>query len=123
MAHTNYASLVRMSFANLFAPDSVLKYKPQFDIALKIALNTKLQGYVAAQEGMAIRQNRYKILKDLTGKSLIISGKKDTLIDVKDIEKQIKNTSIFHKEVSEGHMSHIENTKELTYILKHFIEK
>uniref|UniRef100_UPI003512344C alpha/beta fold hydrolase n=1 Tax=Winogradskyella sp. TaxID=1883156 RepID=UPI003512344C len=123
MAKTNYKNLIRMSFANLFAPESKVKFKDAFDAALKLALKTPLQGYIAAQEGMKQRPNRLKAFKAIKGQKLIVTGKKDSLINPKTLIPKIENTSIEHKEVSEGHMSHIENKSELTYILKHFIEK
>ncbi|BAO75410.1 alpha/beta fold hydrolase [Winogradskyella sp. PG-2] len=123
MAHTNYENLVRMSFANLFAPESKIRFKKEFEAALKIALQIPLQGYIAAQEGMKLRPNRFEIFKNLKGKKLIITGEKDSLISSEKIAIQIKNSMIIHKELSEGHMSYIENISELTYILKHFIEK
>ena len=123
MATTNYENLVRMSFANLFAPESKLKFKEAYDNAMQLALQTPVQGYIAAQEGMKQRPNRYKTFKAISGEKLIITGKKDTLIEPKNITQKIKNTSILHKELSEGHMSHIENKSELTYFLKRFIEK
>ena len=123
MAHTNYESLIRMSFVNLFAPESKSKFKKEFDEALELALQTSVQGYIAAQEGMKLRSNRFDVFKNLSGKKLIIVGNKDSLIDGKKIEEQIKNTSIKFEELSEGHMSHIENKSELSYFIKHFIEK
>ncbi|WP_299115590.1 alpha/beta hydrolase [uncultured Winogradskyella sp.] len=123
MAHTNYENLVRMSFANLFAPKSKITYKQDYEEALQIALKTSVQGYIAAQEGMILRPNRLKIFKQLDGEKLILTGSKDALINPDKIKAQIKNTSINHGELSEGHMSHIENKSDLSYFLKHFIEK
>lgn len=123
MAKTNFENLVRMSFANLFAPESKINFKKAYDEALHTALQTLVQGYIAAQEGMKLRPNRLDIFKNLNGKKLIITGKKDTLINSENIKTQIKNTAIIYKELSEGHMSHIENKSELSYLLLHFIEK
>lgn len=123
MAHTNYESLIRMSFTNLFAPESKIKFKQDFNAALQIASQTPVQGYIAAQEGMMLRPNRFEIFKKLKGKKHIITGKKDTLINSKKIAYLLKDTSIIHKELSEGHMSHIENKSELSYLINRFIEK
>lgn len=123
MAKANIANLVRMSFANLFAPESRLKFKTELDEALAIALDTTVQGYIAASEGMRLRPNRFKTYKNLNSKKLIIVGVKDWIVDSAIIKKQAKDTDINIEELSEGHMSHIENKSELTYILKRFIEK
>jgi len=123
MAHSNYEGLVRMSFSNLFTPKSKATFKDEFDTALKLALQTPVQGYIAAQEGMKLRPNRFRVFKNLREKKVIILGKKDTLINGEKIANQIKNTDIKYKEFSEGHMSYIENKSELSYFLKRFIEK
>ena len=123
IAQTNYENLVRMSFANLFAPKSRASYKQDYEDALSLALQIPVQGYIAAQEGMKLRPNRFEVYKNLKGKKILINGKKDLLFNGKKLKEQIKNTNIDLKELSGGHMSHIENKSELTYILKHFIEK
>ena len=122
MAKINYENLVHMSFTNLFAAESRIRCKQDFDMALHIAQQTSVQGYIAAQKGMAIRPDRYHALKNVSGKKLIVIGKKDTLINREYIQNKIKNTTIACEELSEGHMSHIENKSELTYILIRFVE-
>tara|TARA_R110002049_G_scaffold138439_2_gene298512 strand:- start:1192 stop:1968 length:777 start_codon:yes stop_codon:yes gene_type:complete len=123
MAKTNYDNLIRMSFTNLFANESKEKFKTEYNAALKIALQTPVQGYIAAQEGMILRPNRFEVFKNLKGKKLIIIGKKDGLIHRNHIINQILGTTINCVEFSEGHMSYIENKSELTYIIKRFVEK
>lgn len=123
MAKTNYESLVRMSFANLFAPESRLSFKFDFEVALQTALNTSVQGYIAAQEGMKLRPNRFNVFKAIKGRKLLIVGKKDTLVDCGKMTRKVENTEIEYVELSEGHMSHIENKSELSYFLLRFIEK
>tara|TARA_R110002111_G_C6003393_1_gene373427 strand:+ start:2720 stop:3556 length:837 start_codon:yes stop_codon:yes gene_type:complete len=123
MAQTNYESLVRLSFANLFAAESREKYRQNYEEVLLIALQTSVQGYIAAQEGMKLRPNRFEVFKNLKANKLIILGKKDSLMDIEKIVNQIKNTDVNFKELSEGHMSHIENKSELSYVINHFNEK
>lgn len=123
MAKTNYESLVRLSFANLFAPESKETFKKDYKAALELALQTPIQGYIAAQEGMKIRSNRFETFKSLKVKKLIIIGKKDSIVDGKKLINSIKNTSIDFVEFSEGHMSHIENKSDLSYFLLRFVEK
>lgn len=123
MAKTNFENLIRMSFANLFAPQSKINFKAQYEAALNIALKTSLQGYMAANEGMKLRPNRFEVFKTLNADKLIIIGKKDTLINREQLLSKIENTDINFAELSEGHMSYIENISELTYFLIRFIEK
>lgn len=123
MAQTQYESLVRMSFINLFAPKSRQTFNEEINEALKLALKTPIQGYIAAQEGMKLRPNRLEIVKQLDCKKAIIVSKKDSIINGENIINQIKDTSIKFVQFSEGHMSHIENISDLSYFLIHFIEK
>lgn len=122
MVQTNFENVVRVSFTNLFSPESRLTYKDDMEAALQDALKTSIQGYMAGQEGMRVRDNTYEFFKRLDAKKLIIVGKKDLLIDTERILEEIKDTDILYKELSYGHMSHIENKSELSYIINHFIE-
>ncbi len=123
MAQTNFENLVRVSFANLFAPESREKFKKEYESALQLALQTSIQGYIAGQEGMRLRPNRFEVFKNLKGKKLIIIGKKDAVVNGKNIIRQIEGTTIDFIEFSEGHMSYIENKSELSYEFKQFVEK
>ena len=123
MAQQNFEVLVKMSFANLFAPESKVKHEAAYDKALQLALKTPLQGYIAAQEGMKLRPDRFDILKNLKCKKIIIAGKKDSLIDTVKITENIRGTDIDFIEFSEGHMSYIENKSELSYNILLFVEK
>ena len=123
MAQTNLETLVHMSFSNLFSPESRVKFENELEEAQQIALQTSVQGYIAASEGMRLRSNYFEVLKNLDANKLIIIGLKDWIINVEKLKSQIASTDIKHEELSEGHMSHIENKKELSYILNHFVEK
>lgn len=122
MAQQNFEVLVNMSFANLFAPESKDKFEVAYEKALQLALQTPLQGYIAAQEGMKLRPDRFEVFKNLNCKKLIIIGKKDSLVNRNKIVQKIKDTDIDFLEFSEGHMSYIENKQELSYNLLRLIE-
>jgi pimeloyl-ACP methyl ester carboxylesterase len=122
MVQTNFKNMVRMSFANLFSEASKIKHQSKFNLALNEALKTPLQGYIACQEGMRIRLDRFDILKTLICKKLLIIGEKDTVVNGEKLLNETKNTSISTVVFSEGHMSHIENEAEFLHELMHFIE-
>ncbi len=122
MVQANFENMVRLSFANLFTPKSRVLFKDAFEHALQLALQTPLQGYIAAQEGMKIRQDHFELYSQLKSRKLIIIGKKDPVVNGDAIISKIENTDIDYVEFSEGHMSHIENKSELSYNIKHFIE-
>ena len=123
MAKSNYENLVRMSFANLFAPASRITYKTAFESALKVALSTPVQGYIAAMEGMRIRPERQTSFLNVMGPKALVIGKKDTIVDGKLLKSSLEFTDVEVCELSEGHMSHIENMYDLTYFLLRFIQK
>lgn len=123
MAQTNYENLIRLSFANLFTLKSRATYKQDYESALGLALQTPVQGYIAAQEGMKLRADSFEVFKNLNSNKCLIVGKKDTLINSKKLREHIKNLNVDFKEMSEGHMSHIENKSELSYFILRFVEK
>lgn len=121
MVETNFESVVRQSFANLFAPESRATYKQDYEDALQVTLDTSVQGYIAGSEGMRLRPNRLEVFKKLDAKKLLILGKKDSLVNCENLIRQIEHSDIDYTELSEGHMSHIENKSELSYFLLRFI--
>ncbi|HLV14850.1 MAG TPA: alpha/beta hydrolase [Xanthomarina sp.] len=122
MAKTNFETLVRMSFSNLFSLESKTKFQNELKSALNEALKTPLQGYIAASEGMKVRKDKSLLFKKLSCKKMVILGKKDPIMNVGLLEELLKNTDVELAILSEGHMSHIENKKELSYNLERFIE-
>jgi pimeloyl-ACP methyl ester carboxylesterase len=122
MAQNNFGNLVRMSFMNLFGAQSKTTFKDEINIALEEALQTPVQGYIAAQEGMRLRPNSNQFLAENNFRKLIIVGEKDPVLnyEVSRIEASITNSEI--KVLTSGHMSHIENKENLIYILKNFIK-
>ncbi len=123
MAQTNFDNLVRMSFTNLFSLKSKETHKQELEIALTEALKTSVQGYMAANEGMKLRTDKTQLFRTLPTKKLLIIGKKDPILDADSVKKQLKGTDVDIVELTEGHMSHIENKEVLTYNIMHFIEK
>ena len=119
---TNYKSLVRMSIANLFRPKNRLIFKEEIKIIKKEALQTPLQGYISAQEGMKIRNDREVLLHFSPYKKMLILGKKDPVIEYESVINQVRNTEVEVVEFPDGHMSHIENKNELIIALKRFVK-
>nr|WP_321221462.1 alpha/beta hydrolase [uncultured Psychroserpens sp.] len=122
MVLTNFENMVRMSFTNLFSSESRLKHKLEIEKMLSQALETSPQGYIAGQEGMLLREDKFDFYKKLEAEKLIIIGKKDPVIKGKAILNETRDTNINCHELALGHMSHIENKEELSYIIKQFVE-
>ena len=123
MVQTNFTNMVRMSFTNLFSEENRTIFKNDMKLALDEALQTPLQGYIAGQEGMRIRPNRTHVLKENNFKKLIIIGKKDPVLDYKISIEEAESTNSEFVIFPDGHMSHIENKKELILAIKAFIKK
>lgn len=123
MIQNNFTNMVRMSFANLFGEKSKTLHKDEMETSLKEALQTPIQGYIAAQEGMRIRPNRNNILTENSFKKLIIIGEKDPVLNFEISLAEAKKTTSEFVVFPNGHMSHIENKEELIETLKGFIKK
>ena len=123
MIQHNFTNMVRMSFANLFGKKSKKLYKEEINAALQEALQTPIQGYIAAQEGMRIRPNRNSVLIKNDFKKLIIIGEKDPVLDFETSLEEAKKTNTELVVFPNGHMSHIENKEELITVLKEFVKK
>lgn len=119
----NYTAFVRMSIGNLFSEDNRERLEEIIETVRKEALKTPLQGIVAALEGMKIRKDREVILHFAPYPMLLILGKKDGVLNYEDSLDQIENTKVELVTFPDGHMSHIENEKELKTILFGFIKK
>ena len=119
----NYTAFVRMSIGNLFSEDNRERSEEIIETVRQEALKTPLQGIVAALEGMKIRKDREVILHFAPYPMLLVLGKKDSVLNYEDSLDQIENTKVELVTFPDGHMSHIENEKELKTILFGFIKK
>jgi len=122
MAQRNYEALVRMSFINLFSAESIKTYEAEIGAGLTEALKTPIQGYMAAQLGMAQREDKFEFFKGLEAKKLIVTGSKDPVVNAKLLAEKIEDTPIILKQLNCGHMSYIEKSSDLTYIINRFNE-
>ncbi|WP_159022405.1 alpha/beta fold hydrolase [Formosa sp. L2A11] len=118
----NYEGMVKMSIANLFKPENAKKFSKDIDWLKEEALRTPLQGYIAAQEGMKVRQDLEVLFHFSPYKKMIIYGKNDPVLDPKSLIQQTLNTEVKLVELPGGHMSFIENESETLQELMHFIE-
>jgi len=121
MIQHNFNNMVRMSFANLFSANSKLKHKSAFENALQIALNTSIQGYIAGQEGMKLREDLSDFYAKANFKKCLILGEKDPVIDIKSAINYAKKHQIKTVLLNEGHMSHIENKDKFLQEVMRFV--
>ncbi|HKX85457.1 MAG TPA: alpha/beta hydrolase [Flavobacterium sp.] len=118
----DFVMFIRMSIANLFSEDNRERLDSEIELVKQEALQTPLQGIIAALEGMKIRENREKLLHTANFPMLLILGKKDPVLNYQDNKKQIEGTKVELVSFPDGHMSHIENRDELLAILIDFMK-
>jgi len=118
----NYSAFVRMSIANLFSEDNRERLAEQIELVKLEALKTPLQGVVAALEGMKIRNDREVILHFAPYPIQLILGKKDGVLIYEDNLEQIEGTKVKLTSFPDGHMSHLENKKQLMKVLLEFFK-
>jgi len=119
----NYGAFVSMSIANLFSEDNRELLTKEIEKTKKEALKTPLQGIVAALEGMKVRKDREVLLHFAPYPIQLVLGKKDPVLNYDENIDQIEGTKVELTTFPDGHMSHIENEKELKSVLLDFFKK
>lgn len=123
VAKKNYKGLIVMSVNNLFLNEKRKDILKEIKTVEKIALQTPLQGYIACTEGMRIRKNREDVLKGLLVKKIIVLGSQDPILGYTSIKKEAERTGTKLIELSSGHMSHIETSKEFLKAILSFLKE
>ena len=119
----NYTNFVRISITNLFSEDNREVLAKEIEKVKLQALKTPLQGIVASLEGMKIRKDREVLLHFAPYPIQLVLGKKDGVLIYDDTIDQIEGTKVELTTFPDGHMSHIENEKELKIALLDFLKK
>ena len=119
----NYTNFVRISITNLFSEDNREVFAKEIEKVKLQALKTPLQGIVASLEGMKIRKDREVLLHFTPYPIQLVLGKKDGVLIYDDTIDQIEGTKVELTTFPDGHMSHIENEKELKIALLDFLKK
>ncbi|MCL6293757.1 alpha/beta fold hydrolase [Jejuia spongiicola] len=118
----NHKTFIRLAINNLFSPKNRTALVEDIKQITNEALQTPLQGIVAALEGMKIRPNREIILSSKKFKVMMIISKKDPVLDYSLLILQAKEIKAKVVEFPDGHMSHIENKSDFLQHIMHFIE-
>ncbi|MDA9938195.1 alpha/beta hydrolase [Salibacteraceae bacterium] len=121
----NHTSFIRVAIPLLFRSKFRKLKKEAIKSVKEEALKTSKQGVIAALEGMKRRPSREILLKFPPYPIHIVSGKKDPIIPVSTMEKQMNRSEnvsgiILNKP---GHMGHIEAPEECLRELMWFIKK
>lgn len=118
----NHKRFINISISNLFRPKNRSIFSKEIKQIKQEALQTPLQGIVAALEGMKIRKDRTQLLNQTHYKQLMIISKKDPVLNYNTLINNTKNYPINVVEFPDGHMSHVENKDDLLQAIRHFIE-
>ena len=119
----NSATFIRLAIANLFPVDSQKILRSKIEHLISSALQTPLQGIIAALEGMKIRQDREVLLHFGPYPKLIIAGNKDTIIPIGEIYEQTEKTDTQVKALNCGHMAIIEAQEAVSSLLQAFLKQ
>ena len=119
----NHTNFVRISITNLFSEDNREVLTKEIEKVKLQALKTPLQGIVASLEGMKIRKDREVLLHFAPFPIQLVLGEKDGVLIYDDTIDQIEGTKVELTTFPDGHMSHIENEKELKIVLLEFLKK
>jgi len=119
----SYTTAIRMAISNLFSEENRDRLTDEIEAVKLEALKTPLQGIVAAQEGMKVRNDREVLLHLTPYPKVLILGKKDPVLNYEENKDQVENSDVELVTFNDGHMSHIENRDELTEVLLNFLKK
>ena len=109
----DYTCFVSMSIANLFSEENREKFAVEIDALKTQALQTPVQGIVAALEGMKIRKDREVLLHFAPYPVLLVLGLKDQSLVYAEHADQVEGTGAKLVTYPYGHMSHIESRQPL----------
>lgn len=119
----NHKSFVRIAIPMLFAPGNRSRFKREIAEITRSSLKMSSQGIAAALEGMKIREDRSEIFKRGEFEKLMVIGEQDPALDVDSLFPQTQYPGVKSVLFKDGHMSHIENQKELAVSLKEFLKE
>lgn len=116
----NKNTFTQLAVANLFSPDNRERLSTEIEKIRKEALQTPLQGVIAAIEGMKIRKDREYLLQENRFPITLVAGKKDPVLNSESIQQQGKHDGVELIWLPDGHMSTIENQTEVLEIMGRF---
>ena len=122
---TNYEAYIKAAIPSFFAPDNRKKYRKEIQKLVEEALKMTPENIIAALKGMKLRKDRSEMFCQRQHyPKLWIIGKKDPLIELDKIRSLAENCKgTDYIELSEGHMSYIENKEEMPRVIKRFLQR
>jgi pimeloyl-ACP methyl ester carboxylesterase len=117
--------VINTNIPKVFADDNLNLLKEDVERAKEIARNTSDKGIIALLEGIKLRPDRSKIIRNSKIPFLLILGKKDNHIAFESMKSGIKMNHLGELVVLEnsGHMGFIEEQAKSAEIIKAFVRK
>lgn len=121
----NYEAYIKAAIPSFFASGNRKKYQKEIKKLVDEALKMKPKEIIAALRGMKIRKDRSDLFCNLQPyPKLWIIGKKDPLIEFEKIRSSAENCKgTDYIELPDGHMSYVENKKEMPLVIKRFLQR
>ncbi len=117
--------LVNQNIPNMYATESLDKFKDEVQFSKTIAHGLSEEGVIAAIGGLKARPDRSEILKNAGVPALNIIGKKDNYIDFEDVslKTELPEGSIQYVLEDAGHMGFIEEPREAIEGIVQFLNR
>lgn len=117
----NSEAFISMAITNLFPEKSRELYSERIESLKKQALQFPVEGIQAAIRGMIDRKDRTDVLANFNKEKILVSGIEDPIMSISEAESISEKTNTTLIKLNSGHMSWIENEREIDKIM-HFIE-
>ncbi|SHF79537.1 Pimeloyl-ACP methyl ester carboxylesterase [Salegentibacter echinorum] len=114
----NKNAFVKMAIANLMTRENYKRFKPQLEVIKLRALNIPKTGIYAAIKGMKVRKDHLELFANFEHQKIIVAGINDPIVDYNTIKLISKRCGSEFKSLPDGHLSFLENKKELLEILQ-----
>lgn len=108
----NKKAYISMAISNLLTPENEKKYRKEVQALKERANRFPTEGIIAALKGMKIRTNKKDVLQKHKGAKIIVSGRKDPLIDLQKIKNLAKECNCRFFALPGGHLSYLESKNE-----------
>lgn len=114
----NKDAFVNMAVANLMTRENYKRFKPQLEVIRRRALNISKIGIYAAIKGMKVRKDHCELFANFDHQKIVVAGINDHILDYNTIKIVSKRCGSEFKSLPDGHLSFLENKKELLEILQ-----
>lgn len=118
----NTRTFIRVAIPALFSEGNRKRFSNEINEITEGALQMSPQGIIASLEGMKIRPERTHVLNDNNLSRLMILGNLDPVLSCKELNDLAVSLQVKTVVFDGGHMSHIENQKELKTNLEKYLE-